>query len=281
MRSYGKEKKLGFPYVFLACCFFLAIFGFCFFNLLSQRSFSEIPTRRSVNEETESLDHGSVSNIPFQVLSWNPRVFYLPNFATKQQCEAVIDMAKPKLKPSLLALRKGETADTTQNVRTSTGVFIGADEDESGLLTAIEEKIALATRISTDYYESFNILRYQLGQKYDSHHDAFHPAVYGPQISQRVVTFLLFLSSVEEGGETMFPFEILVLRKQSGRNMNGSYDYEKCIGLRVKPRQGDAIFFYNLLPNGTIDQTSLHGSCPVIKGEKWVATKWIRDQTYD
>jgi len=28
-------------------------------------------------------------------------------------------------------------------------------------------------------------------------------------------------------------------------------------------------------------QTSLHGSCPVIKGEKWVATKWIRDQTYD
>lgn len=106
-----------------------------------------------MNEETESLNHGSVSNIPFQVsyfsnlqqskkdhnfrfrftsiddlvhvfdvddqvLSWNPRVFYLPNFATKQQCEAVIDMAKPKLKPSLLALRKGETAETTQNVRT-------------------------------------------------------------------------------------------------------------------------------------------------------------------
>lgn len=53
-----------------------------------------------------------------QGLSWNPRVFYLPNFATKQQCEAVIDMAKPKLKPSTLALRKGETAETTQNVRT-------------------------------------------------------------------------------------------------------------------------------------------------------------------
>lgn len=26
-------------------------------------------------------------------------------------------------------------------------------------------------------------------------------------------------------------------------------------------------------------QTSLHGSCPVIKGEKWVATKWIRDKS--
>lgn len=28
-------------------------------------------------------------------------------------------------------------------------------------------------------------------------------------------------------------------------------------------------------------QTSLHGSCAVIKGEKWVATKWIRDQEQD
>ncbi|XP_010417065.1 PREDICTED: prolyl 4-hydroxylase 13-like [Camelina sativa] len=277
MRSYGKEKKqqLAFPYIFIALCFLFAIIGFSFFILLSQRRFSEIPTRRSVNEETESLDHGSVpNNIPFQVLSWSPRVFYLRNFATKQQCEAIIDMAKPKLKPSKLALRKGETADTTRNVRTSTGVFISADEDESGLLDAIEEKIASATRIPSDYYESFNILRYQLGQKYDSHYDAFNPAEYGPQRSQRLVTFLLFLSTVKEGGETMFPFE-------NGRNMNGSYDYEKCIGLKVKPRQGDAIFFYNLFPNKTIDQTSLHGSCPVIKGEKWVATKWIRDQIYD
>ena len=24
-------------------------------------------------------------------------------------------------------------------------------------------------------------------------------------------------------------------------------------------------------------QNSLHGGCPVIKGDKWVATKWLRD----
>lgn len=28
-------------------------------------------------------------------------------------------------------------------------------------------------------------------------------------------------------------------------------------------------------------QTSIHGSCAVIRGEKWVATKWIRDQEMD
>jgi hypothetical protein len=26
--------------------------------------------------------------------------------------------------------------------------------------------------------------------------------------------------------------------------------------------------------DGTFDHKSLHGSCPVIKGEKWSATKW-------
>uniref|UniRef100_M1AZV5 Prolyl 4-hydroxylase n=3 Tax=Solanum TaxID=4107 RepID=M1AZV5_SOLTU len=63
--------------------------------------------------------------------------------------------------------------------------------------------------------------------------------------------------------------------------MDGNYDYSKCIGLKVKPRRGDGLLFYSLLPNGTIDLTSLHGSCPVIRGEKWVATKWIRNIDQD
>jgi len=69
----------------------------------------------------------------------------------------------------------------------------------------------------------------------------------------------------------MFPFE-------NFQNIGIDYDYKKCIGLKVKPRQGDGLLFYSTLINGTIDMTSLHGSCPVIKGQKWVATKWIRDQ---
>lgn len=123
-------------------------------------------------------------------------------------------------------------------------------------------------------FQAFNVLRYEIGQRYNSHYDAFSPVEYGPQKSQRVASFLLYLSDVEEGGETVFPFE-------NGINMDGTYDFQQCVGLKVKPRQGDGLLFYSLLPNGTIDPTSLHGSCPVIKGEKWVATKWIRDQVQD
>lgn len=44
-----------------------------------------------------------------------------------------------------------------------------------------------------------------------------------------------------------------VLDSQNESNMNVGYDYEQCIGLKVKPRQGDGLLFYSLFVNGTID----------------------------
>lgn len=231
-----------------------------------------------VEEEVEELrmDHGETGEphpypIPFQVLSWKPRALHFPKFASAEQCNNIIKAARARLKPSTLALRKGETEESTKGVRTSSGTFISASEDSTGTLGLIEQKIARATMIPREHGEAFNVLRYEIGQKYASHYDAFNPAEYGPQKSQRVASFLLYLSDVEEGGETMFPYE-------NGSNMDIGYDYQECIGLKVKPRQGDGLLFYSVFTNGTIDPTSLHGSCPVIRGEKWVATKWMRDQ---
>lgn len=216
----------------------------------------------------------SVETIPFQILSWNPRAVYFPNFATAEQCQSIIQMAKVHLKPSSLALREGETAESTQGIRTSSGMFMSSYDDKTGILDQIETKIAKATMTPKNHGEAFNVLRYEIGQSYHSHYDAFNPAEYGPQKSQRLASFLLYLSDVQEGGETMFPFE-------NGQNMASSYNFRQCVGLKVKPRRGDGLLFYSLFPNGTIDLTSLHGSCPVIKGEKWVATKWIRNQERD
>ncbi|KAI3958979.1 hypothetical protein MKX01_023655 [Papaver californicum] len=282
------RTKLRLP-IFLVSCsvFFLA--GFFGSILLSQFQDIDGDVTRSrilesvaVEEEDvvfEAIPNGDtgdsfISSIPFQVLSWKPRAVYFPGFASAEQCDHIIKKAKSNLRPSSLALRKGETAENTKGIRTSSGTFISASEDPSGALGHIEEKIAKATMIPRSHGEAFNVLRYEIGQRYLSHHDAFNPTEYGPQKSQRVASFLLYLSDVEEGGETMFPFE-------NGLNINTGYDYEECIGLKVKPRRGDGLLFYSLYPNGTIDQMSLHGSCPVIVGQKWVATKWIRDQETD
>lgn len=51
--------------------------------------------------------------------------------------------------------------------------------------------------------------------------------------------------------------------------------------IAVKPQKGDALLFYSLHPDATTDPLSLHGSCPVIEGEKWSATKWIHVRSFD
>ena len=52
--------------------------------------------------------------------------------------------------------------------------------------------------------------------------------------------------------------------------------YSDCAmkGLAYKPRKGDIVVFFSIRSDGTFDYKSLHGSCPVIKGQKWSATKW-------
>jgi prolyl 4-hydroxylase len=70
-----------------------------------------------------------------------------PNFATKEKCESIIALARRRLHPSALALRKGETADSTKDIRTSSGTFLRANEDKTGALDWVEERMARATMI--------------------------------------------------------------------------------------------------------------------------------------
>ncbi|GMH40574.1 hypothetical protein BSKO_08478 [Bryopsis sp. KO-2023] len=216
------------------------------------------------------------TNAPFQILSWYPRVLVFPNFINDERADYIVSIAKKKMHPSGVALRRGETAESVGNVRTSSGTFLTGYDDPQGVLTWLENKIAQVTMIPAEHGEAFNVLRYDLNQRYDAHYDVFDPESYGPQSSMRIATVLTYLSEVEEGGETVLPLEGV---NGVYRVLEKDFSYKDCEhGLRYKPRKGDALLFYSIAPNGTFDRHSLHGGCPVTSGEKWVATKWIRDK---
>jgi prolyl 4-hydroxylase len=52
------------------------------------------------------------------------------------------------------------------------------------------------------------------------------------------------------------------------------------LGLDVLPRKGNALYFAYATEEGQLDRRSLHGGSPVSAGEKWIATKWIRQRPY-
>eukprot|EP00775_Hariotina_reticulata_P011372 gene11372-11521_t len=134
-----------------------------------------------------------------KILSWHPRILVFPNFIPKAKAQHIIDIAKGRMAPSGLAWRRGETPDPDQQKRTSTGVFLSRLDDPDGVLSWLEEKISSVTLLPVNHGEAFNILRYELNQRYESHMDTFDPKDFGPQRSQRMATMLFYLSEVLEG----------------------------------------------------------------------------------
>ncbi|KAL0450602.1 UNVERIFIED_CONTAM: Glycerol-3-phosphate acyltransferase RAM2 [Sesamum latifolium] len=207
-------------------------------------------------------------------ISWNPRAFLYRGFLTHKECDHLISLAKDKLEKSMVADNdSGKSIES--EVRTSSGMFLSKAQDE--IVAGVEERIAAWTFLPIENGEAMQILHYEHGQKYEPHFDFFHDKANQELGGHRVATVLMYLSDVARGGETVFP------NSDEKDKQPKSDDWSECAkqGYAVKPRKGDALLFFSLHPDATTDNTSLHGSCPVIEGEKWSATKWIHVRSFD
>jgi len=110
--------------------------------------------------------------------------------------------------------------------------------------------------------ETFYLLRYEVGQEYRPHTDYFSTDENGKAFigsaGNRIATVIVYLTTPDEGGETIFPH----------------------VDIRVPAVKGNAILFWDSLPDGTVDPMSMHGGLPVIKGIKWCMTRWIRPKSF-
>lgn len=209
-----------------------------------------------------------------EVVSWEPRAFVYHNFLSKEECEYLIGLAKPRMvKSTVVDSTTGKSKDS--RVRTSSGMFLQRGRDK--VIRAIERRIADYTFIPAENGEGLQVLHYEVGQKYEPHFDYFLDEFNTKNGGQRMATILMYLSDVEEGGETIFP----------DANVNSSSlawhdELSECAkkGLAVKPKMGDALLFWSMRPDATLDPLSLHGGCPVIKGNKWSSTKWLHVHEY-
>ncbi|EFJ50167.1 hypothetical protein VOLCADRAFT_80309 [Volvox carteri f. nagariensis] len=222
--------------------------------------------------ETYRSGRTDVPDSRMVVLSWQPRVFLYKGILTQEECDYLIKIAQGRLE------RSGVSDATTgeggvSDIRTSSGMFYTRGEND--VVKRIETRLAMWTMLPVENGEGIQVLRYEKTQKYDPHHDYFSFEGRDANGGNRMATVLMYLATPEEGGETVFP-KIPVPAGQTRAN------FSECgmKGLAVKPVKGDAVLFWSIRPDGRFEPGSLHGSCPVIRGVKWSATKWIHVGPY-
>lgn len=204
------------------------------------------------------LDAGDKQVHVLQVMS-DPRIVVFGGLLSDAECDALIAAAKPRLARSLtVAIKTG--GEELNADRTSNGMFF--KRGESDIVARIEARIAKLVNWPLEYGEGLQVLNYQPGTEYKPHYDYFDPNEPGtPTIlkrgGQRVATLIMYLGEPIKGGGTTFPD----------------------VQLEVAPKRGNAVFFsYDRADPGS---KSLHGGAPVIEGEKWIATKWLREGVFE
>ncbi len=188
----------------------------------------------------------------------SPRIRLFDQFLSSEECDLLIAKSKTHLTRSLAVDPvTGQNKKFAQ--RTSEGTFFS--RGEPGLVASIEKRCEVISGYPAVNGECLQILRYDVGAEYQPHYDYFDPKHPGSAQQlvdggQRVATVLMYLNEVPQGGDTYFPE----------------------IGFSVRPKKGQALLFFNLDPMNRLDPLSQHAGRPVISGEKWVATRWIRLQ---
>ncbi|ONK58804.1 uncharacterized protein A4U43_C09F16810 [Asparagus officinalis] len=204
-----------------------------------------------------------------EVLSWSPRIILYRNFLSTEECDYLRAIARPRLQVSTVVDTKTGKGIKSE-VRTSSGMFLSSEERRYPIIQAIEKRIAVFSQVPADNGELIQVLRYEPNQYYKPHYDYFSDSYNLKRGGQRIATMLMYLTDNVEGGETHFP------KAGDGECSCGG---KMVKGLCVKPNKGDAVLFWSMGLNGESDPNSLHGGCEVLKGEKWSATKWMRQRT--
>ncbi|ETO25077.1 hypothetical protein RFI_12067 [Reticulomyxa filosa] len=164
------------------------------------------------------------------------------------------------------------------------------DDATDKILSQMEEIV----RIPRENFEQLQVLQYEVGQYYNTHHDFIDGlyVVHGSLLffvlfvdftlfssnddgcqsnmmkqintnevqwdmicGPRILTFFIYLNDVEEGGETAFPH----------------------LSLSVKPKKGKAILWPNVPSHDYFvrDDDTHHAAQPVLKGVKYGTNAWI------
>jgi hypothetical protein len=189
-------------------------------------------------------------------LSPRARVAAARGFAPPGFSEWLIERARDRLEAAVANDAGGKA------VRTATTCAFGPQERDL-VLAILQERAARLLGVPVACHEPPNAISYEVGQEYKPHADFIEPSIpqFQPelqQLGQRVATVVTYLNEDFDGAETVFPD----------------------LDIRFRGAPGDAIFFANVLTDGSPDYLTSHCALPPTRGRKWVLSQWIRAKPF-
>lgn len=201
----------------------------------------------------DAIDIGPwLTECPVVTVSEAPRMKAVPALAPPEICDWLIARSLPRLEAAQIYEFDGKESSLRSAVDRTNSVCVFGGRDRDVIIAILRARIAEVIPADVRAMEPPEVLRYRIGQQYRPHYD--RPAdPNAPDIRKRMISLLISLAGDYDGGETDFPLA----------------------GRRWKGRKGNAIFFWNVMPDGARDRLTLHAALPITRGEKWILTQFI------
>jgi prolyl 4-hydroxylase len=207
-----------------------------------------------------NLIHAVDRDIKVLLRCERPQVMVFGEVLSPDECREMIERCRSRLTRSTTVNPQNGWEDVIAH-RTSEGVWFQRCEDS--FIERLDRRIASLMNWPLENGEGLQILNYKMGGEYRPHLDYFPPDQIGSTAhtahgGQRTATLIVYLNDVPDGGDTWFPDA----------------------GISVACRQGGAVYFRYLNSERQLDPLTLHAGLPVLSGEKWIMTKWMRERPH-
>ena len=183
------------------------------------------------------------------------QIYHYRNFLSRTDCRMLMRLIDANPYPSPLVATSYDP-----EFRTSFSCDLDRHDPQ---VRKIDARIATLLGIPFENGEALQGQRYEPGQQFREHCDYFHEdQPYWRQMDacggQRTWTAMVYLNTVESGGETLFAR----------------------VGVKFTPTPGLLLIWNNLAPDGSANPYVLHEGVKVEAGTKYVVTKWFRERLW-
>eukprot|EP00597_Dinobryon_sp_UTEXLB2267_P001210 CAMPEP_0170073820 /NCGR_PEP_ID=MMETSP0019_2-20121128/11196_1 /TAXON_ID=98059 /ORGANISM="Dinobryon sp., Strain UTEXLB2267" /LENGTH=398 /DNA_ID=CAMNT_0010283649 /DNA_START=109 /DNA_END=1305 /DNA_ORIENTATION=- len=193
------------------------------------------------------------------------KIWKVDNFISEEECGVLMEHGRSRLTRATVAAEDGSSVVSEHRKANQASYNLHKHNPETDPLWNLFQRVLGVTNYHAGFdlkppgQEDFTIIQYNVEDQYTPHCDGTcDNSMHIP--TGRVATAVLYCKVADKGGSTTFTKADVF----------------------VKPTVGTATFFSYMGPDGRMDDGyTEHSGCPVLEGEKWITTVWMRDGVDD